>query len=114
VALHEWFTPREPAVALDALARLSRDTRRCLQPWTPKASISAAEALFKTPSDRQRALKAAHLRWSGDFGSMAEAQERDWQLVAAGWSPFEDPDRFLDHAEAIYGPLLAAWPKESA
>ncbi len=92
----------------DALTDLAERVTIALPAWLPR---SAGEAAVKLASggDRSAAIAAAARVWRSRevHAHPGEGDALEWQLAMRGRDPLAEPD-FLEWAERIYMPLLAA------
>jgi exodeoxyribonuclease V gamma subunit len=96
------------AAPWDALVDLATRVPVELPPWLPRSAGEAAAKLAKD-GDRAAALVAAAKAWRSRDGDAfaGEGDAPEWQLAMRGRDPLVEPE-FLDWAERIYLPLIAA------
>jgi hypothetical protein len=78
----------------------------------PETGWAWAGAEAKQPG---RGLQAACQAWEGGFGAIAERQGAEMALCFGPSLPAHElvTERFVEHAGALYGPILARHAKET-
>jgi exodeoxyribonuclease V gamma subunit len=114
-AVLESLQPLEPKAAaplLDQLQSWRHHYRERCWPVPPETGWAWAGAEAKQPG---RGPQAACQAWEGGFGAIAERQAAEMALCFGPSLPAHElvSERFVEHARALYGPILARHAKES-